>query len=151
MPSLPTDRPEPFAAVLGIMLYPGTDQSDQRKALAFASQNLALPVRCLQEAGFQLPHASLQRIVMDAGTPLDDIDERWRLGLEMGDLFKAICLLARDRPDIASWENAIRIYERCAVQTKARASRSKLWLTKRRFISVAPPPLGRLEHSRRKV
>jgi hypothetical protein len=36
MPVLPLDHPEPFAAVLGVMLYPGTDEDDRRKARAFA-------------------------------------------------------------------------------------------------------------------
>ena len=34
MPILPLDHPEPFAAVLGVMLYPGTDEDDRRKARA---------------------------------------------------------------------------------------------------------------------
>jgi hypothetical protein len=45
MPILPLDSPEPFAATLGVMLYPGTDKSDQAKARAFAARWLAEPLR----------------------------------------------------------------------------------------------------------
>jgi hypothetical protein len=37
MPILPLDYPEPFAATLGVMLYPATDEADARKARAFAA------------------------------------------------------------------------------------------------------------------
>ena len=36
MPILPLDHPEPFAATLGVMLYPGADNDDPLKARAFA-------------------------------------------------------------------------------------------------------------------
>ena len=45
MPVLPLEHFEPFAATLGVMLYPGLDEDDQRKARAFAAQWLALTVR----------------------------------------------------------------------------------------------------------
>ena len=41
MPILPLDYPEPFAATLGVMLYPGTEEADRPKARAYASQYLA--------------------------------------------------------------------------------------------------------------
>jgi hypothetical protein len=50
MPILPLDHPEPFAATLGVMLYPGTDNDDPLKARAFAAQWLATPVRRYEEA-----------------------------------------------------------------------------------------------------
>ena len=58
---LPLDHPEPFAATLGVMLYPGTNDADKRKAKAFAAQYLAEPIRRLHEAGGTL----------DAGAILD--------------------------------------------------------------------------------
>lgn len=35
MPILPLDHPEQFAATLGVMLYPATDETDPPKARAF--------------------------------------------------------------------------------------------------------------------
>ena len=43
MPILPLDHPEPFAATLGVMLYPEIDEVDPPKARAFAAQWLASP------------------------------------------------------------------------------------------------------------
>jgi hypothetical protein len=41
MPILPLDYPVPFAATLGVMLYPAMDEVDPPKARAFAAQYLA--------------------------------------------------------------------------------------------------------------
>jgi hypothetical protein len=70
MPILPLDHPEPFAATLGVMLYPATDEADPPKARAFASQFLAEPIRRFHEAGHTLTHDALQCIAMDAGQRL---------------------------------------------------------------------------------
>ena len=51
MPILPLDYPEPFAAILGVMLYPGTDDDDRRKARAFSANWLAEPFRRFCEVG----------------------------------------------------------------------------------------------------
>ena len=47
MPVLPLDYTEPFAATLGLMLYPGINELDRRDARAFAAQSLA----CLRILG----------------------------------------------------------------------------------------------------
>ena len=66
MPVLPLDHPEPFAATLGVMLYPGTDEDDCRKARAFAAHWIAEPFRSFHEAGYQLSYDDLARIMMDS-------------------------------------------------------------------------------------
>jgi hypothetical protein len=111
MPILPLDHPEPFAATLGVMLYPGTDEDDRRKARAFAAHWLAEPFRRFDEAGHKLSYDELARVFMDAGVPLTDLGSRWKGGLAAGDLFKTLFILAKDYPALASWEHAIKIYE----------------------------------------
>jgi hypothetical protein len=81
MPILPLDHPEPFAATLGVMLYPNIDEEDRRKARAFAAQWLAEPVRRLREIGIRLPQDKLELLVMDGGTLLTDVAQRWEGGL----------------------------------------------------------------------
>jgi len=49
MPVLPVDYPEPFAAVLGTMLYPNEGDAAQR--CAFAAHCLAEPIRRFEAAG----------------------------------------------------------------------------------------------------
>ena len=39
MPILPLDQPEPFAATLGVTLYPGSDEADSTKARALCGAN----------------------------------------------------------------------------------------------------------------
>jgi len=59
MPILPLDHPEPFAATLGTMLYPGVNDIDVSKARAFVAQWLAKqPYQWFHEAGHRLRFAS---------------------------------------------------------------------------------------------
>ena len=61
MPILPLDYSEPFAATLGVMLYPATVEADSRKARAFAAQFLAEPIRRLYDG-----HIGIVPIAADA-------------------------------------------------------------------------------------
>jgi hypothetical protein len=137
MPILPFDHPEPFAATLGVMLYPGTDEDDRRKARTFAAKWLAEPFRRFREVGGRLSNDELERLVMDGGVLLSDLDDRWWGGLATGELFKALFILAKNRPALASWENAIMIYKVSAMRTGSKGSRTDLWRERSRFRSVA--------------
>lgn len=137
MPVLPLDHPEPFAATLGIMLYPGEDEPDRRKARAFAAQYLAEPIRRLHEAGRTLSYQSLARIATDGGERLDDLEKRWWGGTATGELFKTFFALANTNKPLASWSNAIKIAERIATREKESGARSALWRDRARFLSVA--------------
>lgn len=135
--TLPLDHHEPFAATLGVMLYPGTDNDDPLKARAFSAQWLAVPLRRYHDDGHRLPYDALAQIAMDAGYPLDDLDERWWGGTATGELFKATWALFHANAALASWNNAVRIAELVATRTKASGSRSTFWEARRRFLSVA--------------
>jgi hypothetical protein len=137
MPILPLDHPEPFAATLGVMLYPGVDNDDPLKARAFASQWLATPIRRFEEAGHKISRDDLLRIAMDAGQPLNDLDERWWDGTATGEVFKTLCALFNTDPALATWNNAIKIAKLVAARAGTSGSRSLLWEARRRFLSVA--------------
>src|SRR5262249_51086177 len=132
---LPLDHPEPFAATLGVMLYPGVDEEDRLKARAFAAQSLAEPVRRRRSDGFSLSIDQLERLVMDAGALLTDLHDRLEGGRAAGDLFKVLFILAKNNPALASWQNAIRIYEMSATRAKSSGSRTELYRQRRRFRS----------------
>jgi hypothetical protein len=57
---LPLDATEPFAATLGIMLYPGA--GEVAKARSFAANYLAGPLRDFHAAGYTLPYDRLLSI-----------------------------------------------------------------------------------------
>src|SRR5918995_6370369 len=137
MPILPLDHPEPFAATLGVMLYPGTDDDDPKKARAFAVQWLAKPLQRFHGAGHRLPYDALARLAEDAGELMTDVQVRWRGGQTTGDVFKALYVLAKDYPSIASWKHAIQVYLLCAEHAAMPASRSGLWQQIARFRTVA--------------
>jgi hypothetical protein len=138
MPILPLNHKEPFAATLGVMLYPATDESDPPKARAYAAQFLlAGPIRRYRDAGNPLSRDAFEQIAVDAGHPVTDFDERWEGGLATGDLFKTLFALAKNNAALASWENAVKIYEVSAKRVGAKGSRTDLFQQKRRFLSVA--------------
>jgi hypothetical protein len=136
MPILPLD-PEPFAAILGRMLYPGTDNDDPRKARAFASHWLATPIERAEQAGHQIPRDVLLRIAIDGGERLDDLDDRWWGGKATGDLFNTSWALFNTDHALATWNNAIKLAELIAARTRTSGCRSLLWEARRRFLSVA--------------
>jgi hypothetical protein len=137
MPILPLDHPEPFAATLGVMLYPGTDNDDPAKARTFASHWLAKPIQRCEEIGHKISRDVLLGIVIDGGQVLDDLDERWRGGTATGELFKTLWALVYTDPTLATWSNAIKIAEEVAARAKTSGSRSALWEARQRFLSVA--------------
>lgn len=137
MPILPLDHPEPLAATLGVMLYPGFDEQSRQRARAFAAQFLAEPIRRFAEAGGTLSHDQLMRIVTDGGAPLDDIQDRWWDGSTMGVLYMSYYALWRTDPGLASWGNATALAEIHAAKHKMSGSRSSLYDIRSRYLSVA--------------
>ncbi len=137
MPDLPLDHPEPFAATLGIMLYPGEEESDRRKAKAFAAHYLAEPIRRLHEAGGTLSYDSMARIATESGEGLDDLDKRWWRGTATGELFKTLFALSNTNASLASWNNAAKVARHIAGRSRVRSGRTVLWDARSQFLSVA--------------
>lgn len=137
MPLLPLDHPEPFAATLGVMLYPGEDADNQQRARAYTAQFIAEPLRRFHEAGHALPYGDLARIASEAGTPLDDIEDRWWEGTATGETFKALFALAQTDPTLASWGNATKLAEITAARSRVPGSRSSFYDARSRYASVA--------------
>jgi hypothetical protein len=88
MPILPLDHPDPLAATLGIMLYPGQDESDQKLARAWAAQYLAEPVRHFREEAGAIGDSVLAQLPADSGMPLENVRLRWRDGIAMGQMLE---------------------------------------------------------------
>jgi hypothetical protein len=132
---LPLDYPEPFAATLGVMLYPATDEVDPPRARAFAAQYLAEPIRRFHEAGHTLSYDALARITTEAGRPLTDLNARWWGGSATGETFKTFFALANSNPRLASWSNAVTIAEKIA--GRCSGARTSLYQARRHFWSVA--------------
>jgi hypothetical protein len=125
MPILPLDHPEPFAATLGVMLYPAMDEGDPPKARAYAAQYLARAFRRFQESGGTPPYDVLAPILMDADQPLSDLQERWWGGRATGETFKTFFALANTDPALASWEHAVMIVKLTAKRFNVKGARTK--------------------------
>jgi hypothetical protein len=136
MPILPLD-PEPFAATLGVMLYPGTDELERRKAASFQMLWLAEPIRRLKAERHPISQDTLLHLAVRAGERLDDLDERYWQGTATGELLKTVFALYNTNPALASWNNAVAIVERVASRARSRGSRSALWEARKHCLSVA--------------
>ncbi len=137
MPILPLNDLEPFAATLGVMLCPGTDEHDHGKARVFAARWIAGSLSHYNLAGHRLPYEALLRIAIDAGEQLNDLDDRWCDGTATGELFKVMWALFNIDPKLASWNNAIKIARLFARRSKARGSTTFQWAARSRYLSVA--------------
>ncbi len=141
MPILPHDHPEPFAATLGVMLYPAWDRSDQVKARAFTARFLAEPLRRCSEEGHPLSNETLLQLLRDAGgafgeaESLDDVDARLWAGTATGEMMKAYFILAETDGKRASWSKAVQLAEDAA--GRRRGARTQLWAARSRFLTVA--------------
>lgn len=137
MPILPLDHPEPFAATLGTMLYPGEDTADRHKARAFASQYLAEPLRQFHEEGQRLSYEALQQIALDSGARLDDLDKRWWAATAAGEMFKTYFALANTDPKLASWNKAVELANLVATRQRKSGVRSSLLAFRTQYLTVA--------------
>lgn len=137
MPILPLDHSEPFAATLGTMLYPGTDETERRKAGTYTSGYLAGPIGEYVRRGGQLSAGQLQQIIVDGGERIDDLDDRWLQGELAGHILRILFLLYHEDAQRTSWNSATAIVARIASQNRIRASRSTLYKYRDRFMTVA--------------
>ena len=135
MPVLPLSHPEPFAAVLGVMLHPL--EEDKAKAEAFASQYLAAPLKEFHRRGGELPYSDLRRIAEGAGQPLTDLENRWYQATAAGQILKTYFGLYNTDPELATLTNVIKIAERVAGQHRESGSRSNLHDCWSRYRSIA--------------
>ena len=134
---LPLDHSEPYFATLGVMLYPAVDDADPPKARAYVAQVLARAFSRFREAGGSPPHDVLAPVLMDAGEPLSDLQERWWGGSATGELFKTFFALYNTDPALASWAHAIQIVELITKNSEVKGSRTTLLEARDRFLTVA--------------
>jgi hypothetical protein len=134
---LPLDHSEPYFATLGVMLYPAVDDADPPKARAYVAQVLARAFRRFREAGGSPPYDALAPVLLDAGEPLSDLQERWWGGRATGELFKTFFALYNTDPALASWAHAIQIVELITENSEVKGSRTTLLEARDRFLTVA--------------
>jgi hypothetical protein len=141
MPILPLDQPEPFAATLGVMLYPGTDDLEKRKAATFQVRWLSKPIERLHADGRKLPYSTLLHLTTNAGEELEDLDKRWWQATATGELLKTVFALYNTNAALASWNSAAKLATIRAARekpiTKRPAARSEYWAARRRYLSVS--------------
>lgn len=139
MPVLPLDFPDPFAATLGVMLYPGVDSKSRDRARSFASNLLgAGPLAEYFAAGGDLLKDALKQIALGGGGEVDDRSKRWNeAAFSVGVPLKVLFALAHTEEKLVSWENAMLIVERTNPGPEYATSRASLTRFRREFLTVA--------------
>ena len=142
MPDLPLHHIEPFAAVLGVMLFPALDEKERSRRDGFVADHLARAIKEYENGGGQTLTADvLRQLLFDAidRPERSELETRWEESTATGEIFKLLFALANTDKRKASWENAIRLAEREAVRSAypTIGSRSSLRKAKSRFQNVA--------------
>lgn len=112
MPVLPLDHPEPFAAILGIMLYPGQGQEQRRNADTFTRYYLAEPLAEYERKGHRLSPEQKPVVRPTPSQPPKDWVTVWRRGQAAGEVCRLYMSLAAQHHPVASINSARKIYER---------------------------------------
>jgi hypothetical protein len=133
VPILPLDHIEPFAATLGIMHYPGTDDADRRHAAAFTSKFLASVMADDRRAAGLIARPDLVELCTAARFELADLDLRKRGAQAAGEVFKVYYALSVSDPARASWSTAQRIVTIDAAKNRQRAGDTYLKAERGRF------------------
>jgi hypothetical protein len=137
LPVLPLDHPDPLAATLGIMLYPGVDEADRKSAASWTLKFLTPVIAGHRGQGGSIRHDDLIDLVIAGGSELSDVSERNLSGRMTGEIFKTYFALAQTHPDRASWSNAQRIVTHVAGRAGHRAGTTHLKAQRNRHRSVA--------------
>ncbi|MEP9390528.1 hypothetical protein [Mesorhizobium sp. KR9-304] len=137
MPTLPLDHTLPLVATIGVMLYPGTDEEDRRRAAAYAAHFRNKAYRQLRDAGVPLTPKMEEELAEEDELPRD-LKKRWFAGVAMGNMLKVLFGLMQNEPDLASWNHAAAIVSKAYEGTGFPKSRAYLWAVRRRFFPVAP-------------
>jgi hypothetical protein len=119
------------------MLYPGLNERDPPKARAYAAQVLAKAFNRLRESGGNPPYDVLGPILLDAGHPLSDLQDRWWAGRATGELFKMCFALFNSDPRLVSWKHAIQLVKLTTKEFGVKGARTELLKARDQFLSVA--------------
>lgn len=111
MPILPIDHPEPFAATLGIMLYPSEKPPDPQKADTFTGAYLVGPLKEFRRRGLDLRPEAEAIITPETGASIKDWPTRWRHGIAAGEVYRRYISLAAQTPKFASLNRARELHE----------------------------------------
>ncbi|MEM6414541.1 MAG: hypothetical protein AAF720_07780 [Pseudomonadota bacterium] len=137
MPILHIDHIEPFAAILGVMLYPEITGEDPKKARAFTSQYLAQPLKEYRSSGDELSKQALFEIETCSDYPLTDIDKRWWYAQMASEQFKIYFALYHTDEALAPWGNATKILESQLAKNRLKGLETTIKSAQRQFSRIA--------------
>jgi hypothetical protein len=134
MPALPLHAGEPLTAVLGVMLYPADEDMAARDC--WEALVLAPLVYELRRRGENVENNFLDWLLAHCRLPgIDqtDLRNRWSGGIMTGELISVLHWFTKNRPEIASWKNAIEWLE---ARNEKGFSRSAIYKHKKQFVRV---------------
>lgn len=133
MLTLPLDQEEPFAATLGVMLYPDEPQ----KAEAYAKWFLSRAIQKEIADGHKVAFETIRKFA-DADLPCKrDVDLRLRMGFAVGNLLKVAFAIWGTDKRLVSWRNAQKIVANETGNSESKAGMKSLEAWRLRFMPVA--------------
>ncbi|MEQ1779822.1 MAG: hypothetical protein ABMA14_00560 [Hyphomonadaceae bacterium] len=135
MPTLPLDHPDPLAATLATMLYPGTEDRTQRQVLVDRLAPL-LCDHCQPPQPIAIDQL-MGRAVAVVGAELPDLEDRIFGATAVGQVAKVFLVLSWNDGKTASWANAYAIANKSAgPRAKRQISPSYFKMQRARFETV---------------
>lgn len=134
MPILPLNSLNPFAAIMGVMHYPGSEEQEQAKSLS--ALIAAKSVEAFVKQGGNISPEELLRLAADRSVQIQDLEDRQWKGWVAGQLVKTLLGLKFTDERYATWENAIILVQELG-GTKVKGTRSTYKPALKQFSSVA--------------
>lgn len=132
MPTLPLDHEDPFAATMGVMLFPDNPE----RAESWCRGYIAEAVRDHVRRGKGTLGIDAQKYLLEPRTDLSGVRDRWIRGEAAGYVLQTLYAIWGYDPRLASYNHAEMIVSREAAQQEYRAGRSSLKSWRPEFISV---------------
>lgn len=133
MLTLPLDQKEPFAASLGVMLYP--DKAE--KAEAFAKWFVSRAIQKEIAGGNKVAYEAIRKFAVADLPCKRDVDLRLRMGLAVGTLLKVAFAIWGTDKRLVSWRNAQKIVANETGNSRWRAGVKSLEAWRLKFMVVA--------------
>ncbi len=133
MLTLPLDHEEPFAATMGVMLYP--DQPE--KAETYAKWHLSQAIQKAIANGHEFAYETMRTYAYAKPFCEHEVRLRRRMGLAVGTLLKTAFAISGTDERRVSWRNAQKIVANETGNSKSKAGMKSLEAWRLRFMPVA--------------
>ncbi len=138
MPTLPLDHyPTPRTAIANIILRPEMDDNGNLLAEPFIGEAMREMARSMPGKDPAVLDPEIFDRLMMSGPPEDDEEKRWQDVNAMGVFYISLIQLIHYRPELATWNNAMKLVRELRKGTSLPASKRYLINVRNKYLCVA--------------